>query len=158
MPQTRSTVRSGGRRFGLRGCVAAVATVALVVAGAVPANAGSAPNGTASGGGSGADRTHRGQPLAPRTFFTMNPDGSSGLTAGGEGIPNIDSDKKTIYAYYGDPGTGIANKASSPYITEMSALVRRLTAELRPEVPAGGPAPRKAGVGARHRRHDALDV
>src|SRR5262249_31586372 len=41
--------------------------------------------------------------LAPRTRFTMKPDGSSGLTQGGEGIPNIDSVKKTIYAYYGDP-------------------------------------------------------
>ena len=42
--------------------------------------------------------------LAPRTHFTMRPDGSSGQTQGGEGIPNIDSVKKTIATYYGDPG------------------------------------------------------
>ena len=63
--------------------------------------------------------------LAPRNHFTMKPDGSSGLTQGGEGIPNIDSVKKTIATYYGDPGTGIANKTASPYITEMTKLVRR---------------------------------
>ena len=44
--------------------------------------------------------------LAPRTRFTMAPDGSSGLTQGGEGIPNIDVVKKTIAVYYGDTGTG----------------------------------------------------
>jgi predicted secreted acid phosphatase len=60
--------------------------------------------------------------LAPRTHFTMQPDGSSGATQGGEGIPNIDSVKKTIYAYYGDPGTGIADKTSSPYITELAKI------------------------------------
>ncbi|WP_323095846.1 HAD family acid phosphatase [Intrasporangium sp. YIM S08009] len=63
--------------------------------------------------------------LAPRTHFTMKPDGSSGLTESGEGIPNIDSVKKTIYTYYGDPGTGIANKTSSPYISELKALEAR---------------------------------
>ena len=63
--------------------------------------------------------------LAPRTHFTMKPDGSSGLTESGEGIPNIDSVKKTIYTYYGDPGTGIANKTSSPYISELTALEAR---------------------------------
>jgi len=63
--------------------------------------------------------------LAPRTHFTMAPDGSSGATQGGEGIPNIDSVKSTIAAYYGDPGTGIANKTDSPYIREMRALVAK---------------------------------
>ena len=52
----------------------------------------------------------RGAQLAPRSDFTMKPDGSSGLTESGEGIPNIDSVKKTIATYYGDPGTGIADK------------------------------------------------
>jgi predicted secreted acid phosphatase len=61
--------------------------------------------------------------LAPRTHFTMKPDGTSGLTAGGEGIPNIDSVKKTIYTYYGDPtGSGVANTTSSPYISEMTKI------------------------------------
>ncbi len=63
--------------------------------------------------------------LAPRTHFRMAADGSSGATQGGEGIPNIDSVKKTIATYYGDPGTGIANKTDSPYIREMRAVVRK---------------------------------
>jgi predicted secreted acid phosphatase len=64
--------------------------------------------------------------LAPRTHFTMKPDGSSGLTEGGEGIPNIDSVKKTIYSYYGDPsGSGVANTTSSPYISEMTRIARQ---------------------------------
>ena len=70
--------------------------------------------------------------LTPRTHFTMKPDGSSGATEGGAGIPNVDSVKKTIAAYYGDPGTGIANKTSSPYITEMDKIIRRATKELKP--------------------------
>jgi predicted secreted acid phosphatase len=65
--------------------------------------------------------------LAPRTHFTMNPDGSSGLTAGGEGIPNIDSVKATIRAYYNADATGIANKTSSPYISEVTTLSRQVT-------------------------------
>src|SRR6476661_3271451 len=64
--------------------------------------------------------------LTPSTHFTMRADGSSGLTVGGEGIPNIDSVKKTIYAYYGDPaGTGAANPTSSPYVTEMTSILDR---------------------------------
>lgn len=62
----------------------------------------------------------------------MEPDGSSGKTVGGESIPNIDSVKKTIAAYYGDTGTGASDKASSPYISEMKKIVRKATAELRP--------------------------
>ena len=63
--------------------------------------------------------------LAPRTHFTMAADGSSGATQGGEGIPNIDSVKKTIATYYGDPGTGLANRTDSPYIREMRSIVTR---------------------------------
>ena len=58
--------------------------------------------------------------LTPRTEFTMAPDGSSGATEGGEGIPNIDSVKATIRTYY-NATDGIANKQSSPYISEMRA-------------------------------------
>lgn len=68
--------------------------------------------------------------LTPQTHFTMQPDGSSGATVGGEHIPNIDIDKKTIATYYGDPGTGIANKTASPYITEMNSIVAHMTAQL----------------------------
>jgi predicted secreted acid phosphatase len=72
------------------------------------------------------------QQLAPRTQFTMAPDGSSGLTQGGDGIPNIDSVKKTIAAYYGDPGTGISNKEASPYIGQMTSILARASRELKP--------------------------
>ena len=43
----------------------------------------------------------------------MAADGSSGETQPGEGIPNFDSVKATIRAYYNAPD-GIANKHSSP--------------------------------------------
>ncbi|HEX3678320.1 MAG TPA: HAD family acid phosphatase [Galbitalea sp.] len=71
--------------------------------------------------------------LTPQTRFTMKPDGSSGLTVGGENIPNSDIVKKTIATYYGDPGTGIANKQSSPYISEMDRDVAKMTAALPAE-------------------------
>ncbi|KQZ88187.1 hypothetical protein ASD62_01450 [Phycicoccus sp. Root563] len=72
-----------------------------------------------------------GQRLAPRTHFTMKDDGSSGATQGGEGIPNIDVVKKTIYTYYGDPtGTGAANPTSSPYVSEMASILARQRREL----------------------------
>jgi len=77
-----------------------------------------------------------GPPLAPRTQFTMAPDGSSGLTAGGAGIPNIDSVKATIRAYYGATSAGIANKVSSPYISEMHAIEASTLASLPPVDPA----------------------
>ena len=63
--------------------------------------------------------------LTPRTRFVMAPDGSSGATQSGEGIPNIDSVKSTLATYYGDPGTGIASKTASPYISEMTSIIKR---------------------------------
>ncbi|WP_420362964.1 HAD family acid phosphatase [Curtobacterium aetherium] len=69
--------------------------------------------------------------LTPRTHFTMAPDGSSGRTEGGEGIPNIDSVKKTIAAYYGDPGTGIADETDGPYVREMRSIVAKQTRALQ---------------------------
>ena len=83
-----------------------------------------------------------GPPLVPRTHFTMAPDGSSGLTAGGAGIPNIDSDKATIRAYYGATSAGIANKVSSPYISEMHSIESSTLTSL----PAVDPALHKAIV------------
>ncbi|WP_446666022.1 HAD family acid phosphatase [Flexivirga sp. B27] len=68
--------------------------------------------------------------LAPRTHFTMKADGSSGKTVGGEGIPNIDSVKSTIRTYYNADSDGIANKTSSPYITEMTQMSKRITPAL----------------------------
>ena len=108
----------------LRVALAGVATAALaagaLLAGSLPASA--SPSAHANFGHDAS--------LTPRTHFTMAPDGSSGATQGGEGIPNIDSVKKTIAAYYGDPGTGIANKTSSPYITETTGIVAKMSAEL----------------------------
>ncbi|MGN6415379.1 HAD family acid phosphatase [Flexivirga sp.] len=68
--------------------------------------------------------------LAPRTHFTMKADGSSGKTQGGEGIPNIDSVKSTIRTYYNADANGIANKTSSPYISEMQRMTSRITPAL----------------------------
>ena len=68
--------------------------------------------------------------LSPRTHFTMKADGSSGKTVGGEGIPNIDSVKSTIRTYYNADATGIANKTSSPYITELTRLTGTISPAL----------------------------
>ena len=83
-----------------------------------------------------------GPALAPRAQFTMAPDGSSGLTAGGAGIPNIDSDKATIRKYYNASSSGIANKVSSPYISELHSIESSTLASL----PAVNPAAKKAIV------------
>lgn len=69
--------------------------------------------------------------LTPRTHFTMNADGSSGKTQGGEGIPNIDSVKSTIRTYYGAGSDGIANKTSSPYVSEMHSILAKETKKLK---------------------------
>jgi len=64
------------------------------------------------------------QRLEPRTHFVMQPDGSSGTTQDGAGIPNIDSVKSTIRTYYGAGSNGIADPDSSPYISEMKQIAR----------------------------------
>jgi predicted secreted acid phosphatase len=92
-----------------RGAVAAVSVSALLV-------------GLLGGTGTAQAQQAR-EPLTPRTHFTMKPDGSSGLTKSGEGIPNIDSDKATIRTYYGASSDGIADKKKSPYISEISKLL-----------------------------------
>ncbi|HET8988158.1 MAG TPA: HAD family acid phosphatase [Humibacillus sp.] len=86
------------------------------------------------------------QTLTPRTHFEMAPDGSSGATAGGEGIPNIDSVKKTIATYYGDPGTGIADKASSPYINQLRSITGGLRASLKATYDAAVAAGKKPAI------------
>ena len=84
-----------------------VALLAAGTAGASPASA----------------RAQDHQRLAPRTHFVMAPDGSSGQRAQGAAIPNIDSVKKTIRAYYGAGDAGTANPTASPYISEMRSIV-----------------------------------
>ncbi|MET0931494.1 MAG: HAD family acid phosphatase, partial [Aeromicrobium sp.] len=95
----------------VRAITATVCTVALLAAGTAAAAPASAKG-----------RDH--QRLAPRTHFTMAPDGSSGERPDGAGIPNIDSVKKTVRTYYGAGDDGIANKNDSPYIREMRQIVR----------------------------------
>ena len=71
--------------------------------------------------------------LVPHTHFVMQPDGSSGLTDKGAQIPNIDSVKSTIRTYYAATD-GIADKADSPYITEMKAIEAAMLAKM-PQAP-----------------------
>jgi predicted secreted acid phosphatase len=125
-PLTSSTPDFRERRGSRRRVIAVTAALALAlgstIAGASPASAHTrAP----------AHHHAPSQVLAPKTHFTMAADGSSGLTVGGDNIPNIDSVKKTIATYYGDPGTGIADKTASPYITEMKHIVAKQTARLK---------------------------
>ena len=101
-------------RTGLRALVAAASVTTLLVGTAATATA------DARGDGSG---------LRPRTHFTMAADGSSGATEGGAGIPNIDSVKSTIRTYY-NATNGIADKTSSPYISELGALTAHETPAL----------------------------
>jgi predicted secreted acid phosphatase len=81
-----------------------------------------APTGTANAADGGG--------LAPRTHFTMKPDGSSGLTQGGEGIPDVDSVKSTIRTYY-KATAGIADKKSSPYVTQVRQILQQQSRYLR---------------------------
>ncbi|MEO5851951.1 MAG: HAD family acid phosphatase, partial [Nocardioides sp.] len=83
----------------LRGAVTATAAAALVM-GLVPA----------------ADAA-----VTPRTSFTMKADGSSGATAKGKAIPNLDIVKTTVRTYY-NATNGIADKTASPYIGELKAI------------------------------------
>ena len=56
--------------------------------------------------------------LAPKTSFTMQADGSSGKTVGGENIPNVDSAIATIRAYY-NAKDGVANRSKSAFVKEL---------------------------------------
>jgi predicted secreted acid phosphatase len=91
------------------------------------------------------DGTPADRPFAPRSRFTMKPDGSSGTTEGGEGIPNIDIVKSTVRTYY-KATDGIADKASSPYISEVTELAARQAAKLA----------RTCAQGARRGTHPAV--
>jgi predicted secreted acid phosphatase len=89
-----------------------------------------------------ATTAHATPALTPRTHFTMAADGSSGLIEGGAGIPNIDSVKSTIRAYYHASSAGIADKTSSPYISELASIEAAALAAL----PTVDPAAKKAVV------------
>ncbi|CAI9415659.1 HAD family acid phosphatase [Nocardioides sp. T2.26MG-1] len=78
--------------------------------------------------------------LTPRTHFVLkplNPDGTAPAPApNGEAIPNIDSVKSTIRKYYNASSAGIADKASSPYITEITGIEQAILARLPDPAPA----------------------
>ena len=126
MPRPRPSVLVAGLAAAVLGALVAPPAVAAPVAAANPAPAAASGKADVAARSASSSRV-----LAPRTHFTMKPDGSSGRTQGGEGIPNVDSVKKTIAVYYGDPGTGIASKTTSPYISEMRSIVRRQEATLQ---------------------------
>lgn len=60
--------------------------------------------------------------MTPRTTFTLAADGSTGRTASGEDLVNWDIAKKTLRAYMNADKNGIADKNSSPYITDVTAI------------------------------------
>ncbi|GAA2119572.1 HAD family acid phosphatase [Nocardioides bigeumensis] len=68
--------------------------------------------------------------LAPKTQFTMLPDGSSGATVGGENIPNIDSTIATIRAYY-NAKDGIARRSRSAFVKELRTATRAKAAKIK---------------------------
>ncbi len=85
-----------------------------------------------------AGTAHADNPLAPRTTFSMvvNPnDGTVAAPVDGEAIPNIDSVKSTIRAYYNASG-GIANKSSSRYIDQVQSIENRILHSLPATAPA----------------------
>ena len=68
--------------------------------------------------------------LAPKTQFTMQPDGSSGKTVGGESIPNVDSVKATIRSYY-NAVNGIANAKKSAFVSEMKTKTKKTADKIK---------------------------
>lgn len=68
--------------------------------------------------------------MVPNTKYIMKADGSSGLTAAGADIVNWDIAKATIRQYMGAGRDGIANKESSPYISEVTSLTESVTPEI----------------------------
>jgi len=71
----------------------------------------------------GAPRSDR--TMVPPTHYTMKPDGSSGYTVrSGDDIPNLDPLRKEIRAYENAP-SGVADKSSSNYITEMASITSK---------------------------------
>jgi predicted secreted acid phosphatase len=94
---------------------------------------------------------------APDTY-TMAPDGSSGLTEKGDGIPNIDPVRTEIRAYY-NATNGIANKSTSPYITELKGLEATWTKQIVSDCLEGTAAidTAKAKIAAAHTAVTAAD-
>lgn len=117
-------------RTGARALVAATSVLTVLVVSGAAANA----------------RTVDDSTLTPRTHFVvhpLNPDGSTPPpAANGDAIPNIDSVKSTIRKYYNASSAGIADKTSSPYITEVQGIEQAILSQL----PDPAPAPNLAVV------------
>ena len=117
-------------RHGVRALVATTSALALLAGPAALAQA----------------RTVDDSTLTPHTHFVLqplNPDGTAPApAANGEAIPNIDSVKSTIRKYYNATSAGIADKTSSPYITEVEGIEQQILAQL----PDPAPAPNLAVV------------
>src|SRR5947208_118655 len=80
-----------------------------------------------------------GIPLTHKSTFHMvvHPNaGTTNIPADGESVPNIDSVKSTIRAYYNATG-GIADKSSSRYITQLHSIENQLLKSLPKNHPAG---------------------
>ncbi|MDI6910097.1 HAD family acid phosphatase [Nocardioides sp.] len=122
-------MRNSGRA-GARAVVAATSVLTVLVTTGAAADA----------------RTVDDSTLTPHTHFVvhpLNPDGSTPApAANGESIPNIDSVKSTIRKYYNASSAGIADKTSSPYITEMTGIEQAILSQL----PDPAPAPNLAVV------------
>ena len=77
--------------------------------------------------------------MVPPTSYVMQPDGSSGYSvATGDDIPNIDPVRKMIRGYYNADSSGIANKVTSPYITQLHLAAVDLDAAGDQRLPTDG--------------------
>jgi predicted secreted acid phosphatase len=75
--------------------------------------------------------------MVPPTHYTMAPDGSTGATTtDGDAIPNEGNVVSLIRAYYGATG-GIANKTSSPYISQLASLEKTWTSQITTDCQRG---------------------
>ncbi|SFC71590.1 HAD superfamily, subfamily IIIB (Acid phosphatase) [Nocardioides terrae] len=90
--------------------------------------------------------------MKPPTHYTMAPDGSTGATTtDGDNIPNEGNVATLIRAYYGATG-GIADKTSSPYISQLASLESAWTSQITTACQRGAAkvaAAQTAIVGAR---------
>jgi predicted secreted acid phosphatase len=69
--------------------------------------------------------------MVPPTSYVMQPDGSTGYSvASGDDIPNIDPVRKMIRAYYNADSTGVANKSTSNYISQLTTLESKWTGQV----------------------------
>ena len=81
--------------------------------------------------------------MTPRTRFLLAADGSSGIGASGEELPNWDIARNTIRAYMNAGRDGIANKTESPYITDVTAIAAVKAEEIAADCSAAKAAGKK---------------